>query len=187
MKERNAPVIVGRQSVFQALLRYTGAPKAGNLAGRLVLTSTAGTHAVAASLSLAKDSRGRDPATTLNFTVPGVHIRPDTKAAIELDLGGTCPGGGKTSVPSAGPIELGAIETGSLQIRFVPILYQADGSDRAPDVSAKQIQAFHDLLQAQYPTQDGEGRARAVGAGRRSRRSIERATAGAAWSTACAT
>ena len=152
--ERNAPVIAGRQAVFQATLRYMGAAKQGNLAGTITLTSAAGSHSVAAKLSLARNSEVEDPATTLNFPVPGVHIRPDTKVRLELDLGGTCPGGGKTSAPAGGPFELSALETGSLQIRLIPIVYQADGSDRTPDVSAAQVAIYRDLLQAQYPTRD---------------------------------
>jgi hypothetical protein len=154
VQDRNAPVIVGRQAVFQAVLRYGGAARSANLAGRLTLTSAEGTHAVAASLRLAKDSDQEDPATTLNFNVPGVHIRPDTKVRLELDLGATCPGGGKASAPPGGPIDLAALDTGSLQLKLIPIIYQADGSDRGPDISAAQIRAFQDLLQAQYPTRD---------------------------------
>ncbi len=151
---RNAPIIVGRPTVFQALLRYTGTARTGNLAGRLTLTSSAGVHTVSAGLNLTRDSQVEEPATTLNFTVPGVHVRTDTTAQIELDLGVTCPGGGRTRVPAAGPIALGAIDTGTLQVKFVPILYQADGSDRSPDVSEQQIVAFQALLQAQYPTRE---------------------------------
>jgi hypothetical protein len=151
---RNAPVIAGRKTVFQALLRYTGAPRAGNLAGRLTLTSSAGSFTAAASLSATRDSDDEDPATTLNFVVPAEQIRTDTQARLELDQGNTCPGGGKSSIPAAGALALGAVETGTLQIKFVPIVYQADGSDRIPDVSQAQLQAFHDVLAAQYPTRE---------------------------------
>jgi hypothetical protein len=151
VKERNAPVIVGRQAVFQALLRYTGAVRTGNLAGRLNLTSAQGSHAVAATLRLSKDPDQEDPTTTLNFSVPGMHIRPDTRVQLELDLGASCPGGGKTA---SAPLDLAALDTGTLQIKLVPIVYQADDSDRGPDVSAAQVRIYQDLLQAQYPTRD---------------------------------
>jgi hypothetical protein len=151
---RNAPVIAGRRTVFQTVLRYTSAPRPGNLAGRLTLASAAGSFTVAASLSATRDSSEEEPATTLNFVVPGEQIRTDSQARLELDLGSTCPGGGRTTVPAAGPLDLGAVETGTLQIKFVPIVYQADQSDRIPDISPQQIQAFRDLLAAQYPTQD---------------------------------
>ncbi len=151
---RNAPVIAGRKTVFQALLRYVGAPRPGNLAGRLTLASAGGSFSVAASLSATRDSDEEDPATTLNFVVPAEQMRTDTQVRLDLDLGSSCPGGGKSSVPAAGALQLGAIETGTLQVKFVPISYQADGSDRLPDVSPAQVQALHDVLQAQYPTRE---------------------------------
>jgi len=154
VEERNAPIVAGRQAIFQAFLRFAQTPKAANVGGTLTLTSSAGMHSVKVRLSLDKDSVEDDPASTLNFKVPAEHIHADTKAQIELDLGATCPGGGKSKIPAAEPLALEAVETGTLNIKFVPIVYQADGSDRAPDVSQKQMKDFGDLLQAMYPTKD---------------------------------
>jgi len=150
--QRNAPIIEGRRAYFRTFVRYPVGAAAGNVTARLIVSSSAGPVAFSAQKKLFEDSTDGSYDTTLDFDVPGEHVLPDSAVSLELDVGASCPGGGKQTFPATGALPLDAVSTGTLRIRLVPVAYEADGSGRLPDLSPEQITGFHDWLMALYPT-----------------------------------
>jgi hypothetical protein len=96
--------------------------------------------------------------TTFNFTVPGAKIGTDAKIKVALiDLQTMGPPIGMTASSARWPADgtsttLDAKSSGaSVKIVVVPIRYGADGSNRLPDTSNTQIQAYQSTMFSIYP------------------------------------
>ena len=126
----------------------------GGVRATLVLQS--GSDATAAStqdLQVDLDSVDSNLVTTVNWDVSGRDLRADTTARVELELGSSCPGGGRSQIPAGGDRWPSAPRPpASLKVVLVPVRYDADQSGRLPDVTEAQLQRYQDILMAYYPT-----------------------------------
>jgi hypothetical protein len=147
----NAPIIEGRRAWVRGFFSLAGGSP-GGVRATLVLRSGAGTRSFPQDMQVDVDSTDKDLATTVNWDVPGEDLRADTTARVELDLGSTCPGGGRSQIPADAPVVLGSKVTGVLKVVLVPVRYDADQSGRLPDVTEAQLQRYEDILMAYYPT-----------------------------------
>lgn len=96
--------------------------------------------------------------STVNFTIPGDLILPDTSYSFALT---TADGGqaAKASDParwpadgSVAPLDVGKGGGGALmRVMLVPVQYNADGSGRTPDTSDDQLAMYRDVLYSIYP------------------------------------
>ncbi|MCK6587716.1 MAG: M66 family metalloprotease [Polyangiaceae bacterium] len=145
------PIVANRDALIRVFVTpdttYNGQP----VIGRLYLNG--GKTPIEASAALTAPSTDGDLATTINFDVPGKDIGIGTTYRIELrqNKGASAPSG-MTKYPAAGaePIQV-ASDGQTLKVVIVPVEYQADGSNRLPDMSAEQIKLYTDWLYSYYP------------------------------------
>jgi hypothetical protein len=92
--------------------------------------------------------------STINFDVPAALMAPGMTYRVDLlqppaHSMGNNPA---ASYPASGSSPIPAQSTGkSLKIALIPVSYGADGSNRKPDTSAGQIQAYKDQFFKMYP------------------------------------
>ena len=97
--------------------------------------------------------------STINFEVPAAAMVPGMKYRVDLfqpplHAKGNNPG---ASYPATGSSPIPAEATGkSLKIKLVPVSYGGDGSNRKPDTSAAQLQAYKDQFFKLYPVAEVE-------------------------------
>lgn len=97
--------------------------------------------------------------STINFDVPAALVVPGMKYRVDLMQPPAHSMGNNpaASYPASGSSPIPAQSTGkSLKIELVPVSYGADGSNRKPDTSAGQIQAYKDQFFKMYPVADVE-------------------------------
>jgi hypothetical protein len=157
---RNAPLIEGRRALVRAFVALPPGSGGGHAAARLLLSSGENSHTYREIRLLDRDSTDDTLDSTFIFDVEAQHVRADTRLHVELETGADCADGVLRRFPSEGGVALAPRLTGTLKIVLVPVRYEADGSGRMPDVSQDQLQLFHDILMAVYPTNAIELRVR---------------------------
>ena len=145
------PIVAGRDALIRVFVApdasYNGQPVIGRLymgASKVPIKGTA---------MLSGESTDGDLATTINFDVPGKDIAVGSTYRIELRQNKGAPAPvGMTKYPASGaaPIQV-ASDGQTLKVVIVPIEYQADGSNRLPDMSPEQIKLYSDWLYSYYP------------------------------------
>jgi hypothetical protein len=154
--QKNAPIVEGRP----ALVRVSVAPQSGfqsrKLAALLDLqSSNPAVKPQTLSLDVASASSDGNLGSTFNFALPAEQVTADLKLRVSLhEPSGASVGAVAAGVafPAQGTLPLGAEHSGAMRITIVPFKYLADGSGRLPDTSSQQIQRYHDVLFAMYPT-----------------------------------
>jgi hypothetical protein len=150
----NAPVIEGRPGYLRAFFSLAGGSP-GGVRATLVLQNGSDASSVRTStqdFQVDVDSLDSNLATTANWELSGESIGPDTTARIDLELGPSCPGGGRSQVPAGATLALDPRSTGVLKLVLVPVRYDADQSGRLPDITESQLGRYQDILMAYFPT-----------------------------------
>ncbi|GMV13478.1 MAG: hypothetical protein HS104_26815 [Polyangiaceae bacterium] len=154
--QKNAPVVAGRP----ALVRVFVAPVTGftnrKLTAKLELTSTdPNVKSQTVSLDVSAASTDSNLGSTFNFLIPPEQVTTDLKLTASLhEPSGASVGATQSTVkwPAQTGMNVGADSSGVMRVKFVPFRYKADGSSRLPDTSTEQMQRYHDILFAMYPT-----------------------------------
>jgi hypothetical protein len=154
VRPRNAPVIAGRPALLRAFVTATPGLAPGPVTATLALTSAGQTRRYQAQQALSAAASDADLATTVNFSFGAEAIGPDTELSLELTTPACADGGGPARFPADGRLPLAALATGTLQVRLVPVRYDADGSGRMPDVSPAQLARLRSRLLALFPVAD---------------------------------
>ncbi len=93
-------------------------------------------------------------ASTTNFQVPAADMTAGSTYQVEFleDSSTSSSPSASAHFPASGGQQF-PLETGyHTHVTIVPVAYAADGSNRKPDTSAGQIQAYSDAYMAMYPT-----------------------------------
>jgi hypothetical protein len=163
---RNAPIVAGSDLLFHL---YVTRPRVRrNVTGvvRLVAPGGAVTER-RATLFATRASIDGDRSSVIEVRMPGAAVVEGATwtAWLEADDGGPVAVGARSDArwPRDGfPTPLGAqSDGGGLALVLVPFRYDADGSGRLPDTSARQLARIRDLLLAMYPLANVELRVRA--------------------------
>jgi hypothetical protein len=152
----NAPVVAGRP----ALVRVFVAPGAGFSSRQLTAlldlkSSDPNVKPQTVSIQVSSASGESNLASTFNFTLPPEQVTPDLSLNVSLhEPSGTSVGTPDAQVawPAQGQASVGAQQSGPVRLTIVPFRYNADGSGRLPDTSSQQMQVYHDIVFAMYPT-----------------------------------
>lgn len=92
-----------------------------------------------------------DYGSTVNFDVPAAYLTPGATWRVELkEDAATSAGPNPGAVTGDG--NLGLAQSHALRVTLIPVQYQADGSNRLPDTSAGQLEAYRQLFMKLYPT-----------------------------------
>ncbi len=163
--KRNAPVVAGRPAVVRVYVTPDAGWTSRAITGELRLVGSGAALPVQkVTKTIAAASKDETPGSTLDFEVPADAIAADTTFQVAL----TSPdavlveGESDARFPKDGSMrELDAKPVGKLRVVIVPVKYDADGSGRLPDVSAKQLERYKNIFASRYPTSEVEVTARA--------------------------
>jgi hypothetical protein len=150
------PVVAGRPALVRVFAKADGTYDGSPVTARLDLGNGSPIEIQATVKGTPSDGT---LTSTLNFEVPGALIVPGMSYRVDLlqppaHSMGNNPG---ASYPASGSSPIPAQSTGkSLKIKLIPVTYGADGSNRKPDTSAGQIQAYKDEFFKMYPVADVE-------------------------------
>jgi hypothetical protein len=151
----NAPIIEGRRAYLRTFVSLGGGA-GGGVRATLFLQSASGTRMSTQDFQVDVDSVDGNLATTINWDITGENFQPDSSLRLEIQLGDSCPNGGRLQLPASGALALDPRPTGVLKVVLVPVRYDADQSGRLPDVTDEQLKRYQDILLAYYPTRSVE-------------------------------
>ncbi|MBK6683006.1 MAG: hypothetical protein IPG45_00910 [Deltaproteobacteria bacterium] len=153
---RNAPVVAGRPGVMRVFVQVEAGFRARPLLGRLELSRPNG-DTIVKEVQQEIDRSSADAAfdSTFNLELEAGDLAADTEWVISILENDACTaGGGNTGgarFPAQGRQPLLAGVPGSLEVVLVPVRYQADGSNRVPDLNPAVLAAFREDLWKHYP------------------------------------
>jgi hypothetical protein len=153
---RNAPVVAGRPGVMRVFVQVEAGFRARPLLGRLELSRPNG-DTIVKEVQQEIDRSSADAAfdSTFNLELEAGDLAADTEWVISILENDACTaGGGNTEgarFPAQGRQPLLAGVPGSLEVVLVPVRYQADGSNRVPDLNPAVLAAFREDLWKHYP------------------------------------
>ncbi len=155
----DVPVVAGRETLVRVLLQPGSGWVPRPVVVALEIEDAAGSTSFELEVTPYAASTEADLASSANFSVPGEVITPDAALTVSVvEALASRPGNAEprgARFPAAGAAPLLAVENGGVvEIWFVPLLYAPDGSSRAPDTSAAQIELLRSSLERQYPVSD---------------------------------
>ena len=146
--QRNADVVVGRDTLFRVFVTTASGFTARQLSARLTLTNGDTSDQYFAKQMVTGSSVDADPATTFMIVAPASKIQAATQYRVELVECGTGSGSMMAPLfPSTGSAALSARTTGGVKIKVISIL--ANGS--APDTSDASLDVYRQQFLAMYP------------------------------------
>ena len=154
--DRKAPLIAKRPGVIRVFLEPENGWKEREILARLKVGEF--TKEVLFSPNI--PSREMDTQSTINFQLMAGELPDEGAFSVELFETSTCSARqgklARSSVPDV-PADLG-IESFAepMKILLVPMVYNADGSGRVPNMDAAVVQRYKELALAYYPVQDIE-------------------------------
>ena len=98
-------------------------------------------------------------ASTANFDLPATTVTTDLTWSITLREIDSTRLAGDTSgarYPATGEVALGAVTTGKLKVKILPVAYGADGSNRLPTTTAAALENLRSHMFAMYPVTEVE-------------------------------
>lgn len=160
--ERNAPLVAGRPALIRVYVAPLDGFQPGKFAGELTLKAPDGKVTTLRDVrSLTAKSTDAVPTSTLNFDVPAAALALGTTFSVSVTDDGSTnqepvryPAG--TAVDD---LELKASNV--LKVVVVPVRFDADSSQRLPDVSEAQLGVYKRTMMALYPATDVTVTARA--------------------------
>ncbi|MEQ1504749.1 MAG: hypothetical protein ABMB14_21100 [Myxococcota bacterium] len=155
---RQAPVVIGRDALIRVFVRPDDTFTARSITGVLTVTTDGVPDVVVEStVDVSAESVDDKLRTTINFHLTGDQIAASTEFSIELrEADDAGPGGGDLAATSwSSEVSMdGGLPTGAtddVTVVVVPVVYQADGSNRMPDTSQAQLDAWRDAMYRIYP------------------------------------
>jgi hypothetical protein len=154
------PVVAKRAGVIRVYVTPASGFTARRVKAVLQLSSvTGGTTTLSALRNVTTASSDASDASCFDFAFSAAQLTTDTQFRIAL----TSPELPQVAAPASstarypqdgrsGPV--GAVAAGKLNLVLVPVLYGADGTNRAPDTSAAQVQAYTTNMRDIYPVTD---------------------------------
>lgn len=158
---RRAPVIAGREGLLRVYVTPAEDWVEREVVATLQLEGGAGAKTLTVKKSVAGPSSDDNLDSTINFELPLDLIAVDSSFSVSLktEKGQTSAGGSEAAVyPADGTLDsFGAKSTGEkLQVKIVPIKYNADGSGRLPDTSEAQLELYRKGFSRMYPAREVE-------------------------------
>ena len=154
--KKNAPIVAGRPAFVRVFVSPGGGFSNRKLTAKLELTSSdPKVKSQTVSLDMSGASSDANLGSTFNFLIPPDQMTTDLKLTASIhETSGASVGTPQSSVkwPAQAGAAVGAATSGIMRVKFVPFRYMGDGSGRLPDTSTEQMQRYHDVLFAMYPT-----------------------------------
>jgi hypothetical protein len=162
--ERGAPVVAGRAGLLRVYVSPSAGWGAKKVTAELRLVGKEALPILRDDKVITTASSDGDIDSTFNFAIEAGVLEPETTFQISLISADAEPVRGESSArfPTDGSFaDLGAERGGKLKIVVVPVRYDADGSNRMPDVTPAQLERYRTTFLARYPASEVEISARA--------------------------
>lgn len=151
--ESSIPIIQGRDALIRVFYDTDATLAAGPVTARLSVAGQKEPLEQEIEV-LALSSSDADLQSTINFEVPGDWLVPNAAYKVELlqppDVSAEDNAAARYPAETQEVLNVDATPA-TLKLVIVPVAYAADGSNRLPDTSDAQIQAYRDLFYALYP------------------------------------
>lgn len=169
VEKTNAPVVAGRPGLVRVYVT-TDASYAGQTVTAQLRISANGTNMplLTDKKTLSGASTDDKIASTFNFDVPAGSLVTGATFSVALvdEQGEKAAIAGKASsaiFPQDGTqAPMGLVPTGKVKVVVVPLRYDADGSQRMPDISPSQLETYRTVMLSRYPASEVEVTARAA-------------------------
>jgi hypothetical protein len=146
--ERNADVVVGRDSLFRIFVTVDSGFMARQLSARVTLSNGDTSDQYFAKQTVSASSTEADTKSTFMVFAPAAKINADTQYHVELVECGTGSGSLKSpQFPATGMTPLSARTTGGLKIKVISIL----ANNSAPDTTDASLDIYRQEFMAMYP------------------------------------
>jgi hypothetical protein len=145
------PIVAKRDALLRVFFSVDGAYDKSPVTARLTLGSGAPLEVVRTLSGTSKDAT---LSTSINFDIPAERMVAGLDYRVELLQPSTASGGNNPAAvfPASGSAALNVQSAGtSFKVELVPVVYKADGSNRKPDTSQNQLQAYKDAFYGFYP------------------------------------
>lgn len=153
---RNAPIIANRPGIVRVFLEPGAAWQQRELVARLTIGDTVREERITPEAV----STEMQSASTVNYQFESGELPTGADVSVELLEAQSCSNGGATEerprVPESGAFPLQAREIGTMKIMLVPIQYQADGSNRVPDLGQAAADRYREAALSHFPVEDIE-------------------------------
>jgi Peptidase M66 len=146
---RNASVVQGKKTLLRTFVEPLSGYRQRPVRALLTLDNDGQQTQLSAEKTVTAASTDENAASTLDFSVDGSLIGPNTQLSVAL-LETSCPpqpSVGNARVPASGLAALGAVRIGTLRVVLVPVSV----GGRMPDMSEAQLAKIRDELLAYYP------------------------------------
>ncbi len=154
LNDRNAPVIAARPGVVRVFVEPDAAWRPRELLARLTLDGEVYEERITPQ-EVSSEMEGE---STVNFTFEAGEIPVEAEVSVELFEAQSCSVAGGTlqqpRVPESGTLALQSREIGTMRIMLVPIEYEADGSNRVPDLGQAAAERFRQKALSHFPVED---------------------------------
>lgn len=144
--ERVAPLVADRQAWLRVYVDVPADWETQEVRAELEWTAAGSTQSFSQTLSVAGPSDTAQADGGLLIAVPAEAMALDARYTLSLWAEGATQASAR--FPESGSVELGAEQTGSIQIHMVP--YEIDG--HLPETSPAVLDGFRDAVMAVYPT-----------------------------------
>jgi hypothetical protein len=154
--DSSVPIVAGRPALVRIFASVDGSYDGSPITARLALGPGAPIEVQQVIQGTSSDGA---LASTINFDVPAQAMVAGMKYRVDLLQPPAHSKGDnlRAGYPASGGASIPAQSTGkSLKVKLVPVSYGADGSNRQPDTSAGQIQAYKDAFFKLYPISEVE-------------------------------
>lgn len=146
----NAPIVSDRATLLRAYVTVAKKWKPATLDAELDVTVDGRTYVFTDSKTISRSSSDDSLASTFDFSLPEALVHPTTAYALKVWRDDT---GEELDYPTDGTTRtLPASDGGAVHVVIVPIRYDADSSQRLPNLSDTMLARYHDTLYSMYPT-----------------------------------
>jgi hypothetical protein len=152
--KRNAPIITNRPALVRVAAKKDPSVRVGKITAKLhVKIDGEETVLSDGPKSLTTfDDTSLD--TTFNFQLDAEQMTSDMDLSVEL-IGSAA--SDKVTFPADDTaISLDAQNAAKLRVELIPVKYEADGSNRLPDLGDSSVKRYHDALYQMYPVSEVE-------------------------------
>ncbi len=154
--ERNAPLVAGRTALVRVYVTPGEGFEASKIAGVLTLKSADGkTTTYRDSRLINGKSSDAILASTLGFEIPGEALGLGSSFSVALtDDIANGPAQQPVRYPAEAEDDLELKPTSTLKVVVVPVRFDADSSQRLPDITEAQLGLYKKTMMALYPASD---------------------------------
>ena len=150
---RNAPLIADRDALIRVAVKPDAGWKRKRVDATLTLTNSKGTTDKRIPLEIGPSGSITGAyESTFNFDVPKEQLTKDATWSVTIKVGEEQ----LARFPEEGSDALGAVASGVLKVKLVPVKWDADGSGRVPDISSDMRDLYRANLMSLYPVKDVE-------------------------------